>query len=99
MDASQQIDLSRRGWRIKCRKMVAHVHSTFSFRSESWSWSPAILDKMTEWETEAVNEKLPLLFGVFAESSCGTLERVHDQRPNAVIITLKHVFKWRSTKW
>ena len=40
-------------WRTKCRRMVEQVYSVFSFGSERWSWTGAILDRIEGWETKA----------------------------------------------
>ena len=41
-------------WRVKCRRMVGHVYTVLCFGSESGSWSQAILDRITGWETKAM---------------------------------------------
>ena len=45
------------------------------------------------------NMELPFLSEVIAESMWRAMGWVCDERPNAVINTLKQVFRWRSTKW
>ena len=42
-------------WRMKCRRMVEHVHRAFYSGSESWSWSQKTLDRITGWETKAMS--------------------------------------------
>ena len=46
-----------------------------------------------------VNLGSPFLSEVIAESVWRAMGWVCDQRPHAIINALKHVFKWRSTKW
>ena len=36
-------------WRVKCRRMVEHLHSVSCFGSENWSWSQA-----RGWETNSM---------------------------------------------
>ena len=90
---------------------MEHFHSVFSFGSENWSWSRATLDRMKGWETNAMRRlfrfkkkdemwaNLCTRTSRIAESMWRAMVWVCDQRPNTVIDTLKHVFKWRSTKW
>ena len=42
-------------WRFKCGRIVEHVHSVFSVKSENWSWTPKTLDGIKGWETEAIS--------------------------------------------
>ena len=39
-------------WRTKCRRLVSHVYSVFSFRSENWSWTIHTMDRIKRWETK-----------------------------------------------
>ena len=39
-------------WRIKCRRLVDHVYSVFSFGSDNWSWTSLTKDKIKRWETK-----------------------------------------------
>ena len=39
-------------WRIKCRRLVDHVHSVFSFGSEIWSLTIQTMDSTKRWETK-----------------------------------------------
>ena len=33
-------------WRIKCRRLVDHVYSVFSFGSANWSWTIQTMDRI-----------------------------------------------------
>ena len=33
-------------WRIRCRRLVDHVYSVFSFGSENWPWTIHALDRI-----------------------------------------------------
>ena len=115
-------------WRVKCVRMVEHVHGVFCFGSDNRSGSQFILDGTKGWDTKAMRRlfhfkqdedetwadhytgtarvarkiwtKLnqPFLSEVIAESMWRAMGWVCDQRPNAVINTLKHVLRWRSKK-
>ena len=39
-------------WRIKCRRLVDHVYSVFSFGSEIWSLTIQTMDRIKRWETK-----------------------------------------------
>ena len=39
-------------WRIKCRRLVDHVYSVFSFGSEIWSLTIQTMDSTKRWETK-----------------------------------------------
>ena len=39
-------------WRIKCRRLVDHVYSVFSFGSEAWSWTFQTMDRIKRWQTK-----------------------------------------------
>ena len=46
-----------------------------------------------------VDMELHFLSDMIAESMWRAMGWVFDERPNAVINTLKQVFRWRSAKW
>ena len=115
-------------WRIKCRRLVDHVYSTFSqvrTGPEPFTqWT-----KVKRWETKMMmslfrfktgNDKtwvdfhtrscedarkiwiklgLRFLFATIAESLRRAIGSVCDQKPNAVIDSLKQVFWWRNSRW
>ena len=39
-------------WALKCRRLLDHVYSVFSFESENWSWTIHTMDRIKRWETE-----------------------------------------------
>ena len=46
-----------------------------------------------------IQMELPFLYEIIAESMWRAMEWVCDQRPNAVVASLKQVFRWRSSQW
>ena len=71
------------------------VRRVFRFEKEDETWANYCARIARKIWTKM---KLPFLSEVIAESMRRAMGCVCDERPNAVINTLKQVFRWRSTK-
>ena len=41
-------------WKIKCRRLVDHVHAVIPFGSENWSWTIQTFERIKGWETKTM---------------------------------------------
>ena len=98
-------------WRERCRRMVEHVCNVYCLGNENWCGSRATMDRIRKWETKAMRWVFRFkkeedetwanccARAARAPKACGEQwDGSVMKKPNAVIHTLKQVFRWRSTK-